>query len=492
MLTVNDLSGKYLAFIIISFLISAAIIPFILKICLHLKLYDRIDERKIHNGNISRLGGVAIFCGFLIPYFFLKDQMNVGFDVNIYICACILAFLTGFVDDIKHIPARYKLFFQVITGILVVFSGLTFSGLSFMINQNEITVFQNVMTVLWVILFMNAINLLDGMDGLASGIVLIANAFIFIMSVSNGNIPVAVLTSLMAGAIFGFFIFNYPPARIFMGDGGAYFLGFMYATITLMGLKKTSVATLFLVPLILLLVPLGDIAQVIFKRIRMGYNIFIADKNHIHHRMMAIGLSTKRIIIVLYIITTILGLSSLIMLKIKNEFSYVLFGVIFLMMFLLMYILNSAEIIVKKNKNIKTQTIENRRKFVRLNKNNFIRIRKINSDHLFCEGCTFNFTPMGLLFFTKQTFRENDIIEIEFYIINSKNILLSSEKPVKLVAKISWTAPFADNWGHLYGCQITLTGNYQDRFLFTDYYFNEINDLTKNSAEKKEKSIKPA
>ena len=132
-----------------------------------------------------------------------------------------------------------------------------------------------------------------------------------------------------------------------MGDGGAYFLGFMYATIPLMGLKKASVATLFLIPLILLLVPMLDIIQVIFKRFKLGYNIFIADKNHLHHRLLNIGLSIRGILFVLYVYTIILGLTSILMLYIKPEFSLVLFFIVFLLMLISFYLLNSAEKIIE-------------------------------------------------------------------------------------------------------------------------------------------------
>jgi len=213
---------------LVSFAVSVVTIPFVLFISKKFNFYDRIDERKIHNGNISRLGGAAIFLGFVIPFWFIAYPIR----------------------------ARYKLLSQIAIGVLVALSGLTVDSFDFFgLFKYEFGVLSGFLTVIWVILFMNAINLLDGMDGLASGIVFIANIFVFFIALLLGKDLVMSLTLMMAGAILGFYLFNFPPAKIFMGDGGAYFLGFMYATLPLMGIKKTSVATLFLFPLILLLLP---------------------------------------------------------------------------------------------------------------------------------------------------------------------------------------------------------------------------------------------
>lgn len=330
---------------LVSFAVSVVTIPFVLFISKKFNFYDRIDERKIHNGNISRLGGAAIFLGFVIPFWFIAyPRHNFDFNVAIYFIALCFAFLIGFADDFVNIRARYKLLSQIAIGVLVALSGLTVDSFDFFgLFKYEFGVLSGFLTVIWVILFMNAINLLDGMDGLASGIVFIANIFVFFIALLLGKDLVMSLTLMMAGAILGFYLFNFPPAKIFMGDGGAYFLGFMYATLPLMGIKKTSVATLFLFPLILLLLPIVDILLVMTKRIKLGYNIFIADKNHIHHRLMLLGLSVKGILVILYTFSVILGLFSILILKIEPKYSLLLFLLVFLVMFLFMYLLNVAE-----------------------------------------------------------------------------------------------------------------------------------------------------
>lgn len=348
--------------LIFSFLVSVLTIPVVLYVSKRFNLYDRIDERKIHKGNISRLGGIAMFLGFVVPFWiFVYPKFEFSFNVYIYFVALVFAFGVGFIDDFVNVRARYKLLVQILVGVLVAFSGLKISDFSFFgIIQIDFGLFSNFLTVIWVVLFMNAINLLDGMDGLASGIVFIANGFVFVIAMLMGNEPVMILTLLMAGAIFGFYVFNFPPAKIFMGDGGAYFLGFMYATLPLMGLKKSAVATLFLFPIILLLLPITDIIQVVIKRMKLGYNIFIADKNHIHHRLMSLGISIKGILFLMYTYSVILGLISILILKIQPEYSLVLFVLIFIIMLLSMYMLNLAEKIIEKKE--RDNNIENSNK----------------------------------------------------------------------------------------------------------------------------------
>jgi len=344
---------QFVAYFFLSLIVSMVFIPLLIFLSKKYHIYDQINDRKIHEGQISRLGGFAIYAGFLVSYILLSlFELHLKFNFPLYTIALSLAFFTGFSDDLFTYRARYKLIVQIICGILVVSSGLTITEVRiFDIVNFNFGPFSYIITVLWIVTLMNAVNLLDGMDGLASGIVLIANVFVFIIALSCGNITIASLTMVLAGAILGFYFFNFPPAKIFMGDGGAYFLGFMYATLPLMGIKTTSVATLFIFPLILILVPIADILNVVIKRIKLGYNIFIADKNHIHHRLMNLGFSIRKILLILYAYTVILGLLSLLILNAKPGVSLIFFFLIFVIMFLSFYLLNSAEKIIEKREN---------------------------------------------------------------------------------------------------------------------------------------------
>jgi UDP-GlcNAc:undecaprenyl-phosphate/decaprenyl-phosphate GlcNAc-1-phosphate transferase len=360
-------SFYHLVLFSVAFIGSLSIIPLIIRVSRKHQIYDNVDERKIHTGNISRLGGVAIFIAFFILMVYVLNGSKVHFDKKLYIAGVALAFFTGFVDDLVRIRARYKFIMQAGAALLAVMSGLSFKAIKvFSYTEINFGSFAVVITVIWIIAFMNAVNLIDGMDGLSTGIVLISNVFIYIISILTGSPVVAALSAVLGGAILGFYIFNFPPARIFLGDGGAYFIGFVYATLPLMGIKKSAVLILFLVPMVLLLVPITDVIQVMVSRYKRGYNLFFPDKSHLHHRLMSVGLSTKGILFVMYTYTVVLGLSSIIMINVPPHLSLLLFGIILLLMVLSFYLLNSAERVIElyeqKSDNKKADIKQNKAK----------------------------------------------------------------------------------------------------------------------------------
>jgi UDP-GlcNAc:undecaprenyl-phosphate/decaprenyl-phosphate GlcNAc-1-phosphate transferase len=347
----------------LAFIVSAILIPLIIRLSRKHNIYDSTGGRKIHSGKISRLGGLGIFVSFFfISVYQLYSVRWLSFSRELYLTALVLAFLTGFADDLFHIRARYKLFMHIIVSMIAVSSGLVFTTVRiYNFTRIDFGHFSYIITIIWIIAFMNAINLIDGMDGLSTGIVLIANVFVFIIAIQSGNTLVASLSAVLGGAVLGFYIFNYPPARIFLGDGGAYFIGFVYATLPLMGIKKSAVLILFLVPMVLMLVPIADVIQVMLHRFKRGRNIFFPDRNHLHHRLMRIGFSTRGILLVMYTYTLILGLSAVLMLNIHPELSLILFGIIVLLLMLSFYLLSSAERVIEimeeksDNKGKKTQ-----------------------------------------------------------------------------------------------------------------------------------------
>ncbi|MGL4370076.1 MAG: MraY family glycosyltransferase [Spirochaetota bacterium] len=344
--------AMYAVFFFSTLAVSAAVIPVIIRISGRHKLYDSVGGRKIHTGNISRLGGAAVFAAF-IPFFayFVFSRSSVPYNRYLFLAALLIAFFTGFADDLRRIPARYKLLLQIVSAVLVVASGLTINTLKlFPYIDIQFGFFPSaVITVIWIVAFMNAVNLIDGMDGLSAGLVLISNIFIFIISLQTGNILVASISAMLAGSVLGFFLFNFPPAKIFLGDGGAYFIGFIYAAMPLMGIKKAAALTVFLIPMILMLVPISDVVQVMFNRYRSGKNIFYPDRSHLHHRLMNLGFSTKGILFVMYIYTLVLGLSSILMVNVPPEHSLILFSIILLLLVVSFFILNTAENVIEQN-----------------------------------------------------------------------------------------------------------------------------------------------
>lgn len=345
---------------ILAFIISAITVPCVIWVSNIFKKYDQIDGRKSHITNISRLGGIGIFISFFCVFCFLVSAEKVlPFNKMIYIGAMLVAFLTGLVDDIWHLRARYKLALQCIAGALVAFSGLRIQD-SILYNWLPLDpVFLSwFFTIIWVVAFMNAINLIDGLDGLAAGIVIIASIFLYILAASFHSNLVMQLCVILCGSTLGFYIYNFPSAKIFMGDSGAYLLGFIYSTLPLMGVSKSSAATILIIPIVLLLFPLWDIGKVIYTRIKMGKHIFTPDRNHIHHRLLKIGFSKKRIVFVIYLYTIILGLCSVLLLHIDAPYSFLLFATVFLLVALSFFVIDTVESILETQKN-KAEVLDN-------------------------------------------------------------------------------------------------------------------------------------
>lgn len=335
----------YIYIFVFPFIISTVLIPVIIQFSHKNGLYDKVDARKVHKGKISRLGGLAIFAGFVSGFIcLLIYDFQVQFNIVVFIIALLLAFFTGFIDDVITIRARYKLLLQLVCGLLVALSGLKITKVTLFAGFDvQFGILSYLFTMVWVAGFMNAINMLDGMDGLASGIVLVASMFLGIMGWLQGVPVVTYLCIVLIGAILGFLLYNYPPAKIFMGDGGAYFLGFIYAVLPLIGIKKASTITIFSIPIILLLIPLIDVINVMRKRINAGYHIFIADRNHIHHRLLKIGFSNEGILWVMYSYTVILGGFAVLMLYLLPLHALVLTVFIFMLTILAFYIISVAE-----------------------------------------------------------------------------------------------------------------------------------------------------
>lgn len=280
--------------------------------------YGRVDlpsERKVHQRPMVRLGGVSICAGTLLSLVLVWSLG--GFSVlpspvALKIFWLILGgfgfFLIGLVDDLVSLSALSRLLMQVAIASLVWMAGVQIEfvtlpgfglvhlgGLSWPI------------TVLWLTGVVNAINWMDGLDGLASGVSGIAAMIIFFVCLSMGQPGAALIALTLAGSLLGFLYYNFNPATIFMGDGGSYFIGFIIAGTSIIGLVKGAVATAVLLPLLILAVPLLDMSAVILARLWNRKSPFAADKRHLHHRLLRIGLSHRFTVYMIYVLTFWVG-----------------------------------------------------------------------------------------------------------------------------------------------------------------------------------------
>ena len=276
------------------------------------------DGRRMHDHPIPRMGGLAIFFGFLtamllfVPLDGEKRGMLLG---------AVVIVVLGIFDDIYALPAKPKFLVQIGAALIAVLSGNKIEVLS---NPNifspdpfwELGVLSVPFTVIWIVAITNAVNLIDGLDGLACGVSTISAATMLVIALlvsEQSERDVAVMMAALAGACIGFLPYNFNPAKIFMGDTGATFLGFIMATVSVEGMFKQYTIISFVVPFLMLGLPIFDVCFAVVRRLSHGQNPMAPDRGHVHHRLIDMGFSQKQAVGVLYVISAILGLSAVVL-----------------------------------------------------------------------------------------------------------------------------------------------------------------------------------
>ncbi len=269
------------------------------------------DARRMHTKPMPRFGGLAIFIGAMaaIMIFMGNDPRVTGILIG-GVCIYVL----GVVDDLRGMPAKVKLFGQIGCAAIAFSFGTRIQfitnpfgdGHSYLVG---ITGF--IITIIWIVGITNTVNLIDGLDGLAAGVAFIASLSICYTAYIHGMYAVALAMLAIAGGALGFLPFNFHPAKIFMGDGGSLFLGFMLAAFSIMGPVKGATIFATLVPVLVLGIPIFDTAFAILRRLINKRPIMEADKGHLHHRMMAVGLGQKRTVLMIYGISAVMGIAAI-------------------------------------------------------------------------------------------------------------------------------------------------------------------------------------
>ncbi|MEQ8198934.1 MAG: MraY family glycosyltransferase [Clostridiaceae bacterium] len=309
--------SSYLLFGGLTFVLAVLFVYLVLLISRKKALYDHIDERKIHTGQIPRLGGVGFITAYVGMVLFLTLlgvwNQYTGLSFILLLIAMVLILVFGIWDDLKPLRARYKFGIQVLAAILVSVAGYRFTRITFGTNEFSLVLgwFSWPLTILWIVGIINAINLIDGVDGLSGGISIIILLSYSLVYSYYGNIHAAALSLLLVAAILGFLVFNFPApqAKIFMGDTGSQFLGFFIALIPLMetpSLGYSRVALPYAAGLTL--IPIFDTFAAIWRRTRDSKKIYEPDREHTHHKLLALGLSSLQIDLVLYSVQLISGI----------------------------------------------------------------------------------------------------------------------------------------------------------------------------------------
>ena len=275
----------------VAFLVSLISMPLIIKFSTKFNIFDYQDARKIHSGNISRLGGVGIAISFFVctAVYFLITDASLFIEYLPIISAGLIIFVFGFIDDIVTLRAIVKLLIQIVATCLVIFSGNRFTQ----IGPWQIpSVLSYIFTFCWIIGVVNAFNLIDGLDGLCGSLAFTTTLTLGIIYTLSGN-NISVICFILAASILGFLCFNWPPAKLFMGDCGSQFLGFMLATLPLIPADSVIEFNKFLIIASVAAFPIFDTIAAIWRRIRDKRPIMSPDKSHLHHKLLNMGYTKK-------------------------------------------------------------------------------------------------------------------------------------------------------------------------------------------------------
>ena len=306
--------------------VSYVLTPYIKKLAFKIGAVDRPDNRKVHKKIMPRLGGLAIYIAFMIG---CVASMEITWDIFGILLGGTLIVALGVADDVYQLPAKLKLLGQIAAACVLVIFDIRIEWVNnplggyFYLDMLSIP-----FTIFWVISFTNVVNLIDGLDGLAAGVSAIASLTVILVSVQMGYFHVAILTAALAGAIIGFIRYNFNPATIFMGDTGSMFIGYMLAAISVYGAVKTAATIALIVPAIALGLPILDTAFAIMRRYVNGRPIFQPDKGHLHHRLLATGMSHKETVLFMYGITAVLCIGAVLWAEMDGFYAALIIAVI--------------------------------------------------------------------------------------------------------------------------------------------------------------------
>ena len=342
---------KIISFII-AFLISCLVTPAVKMLAIKVGAIDiPKDERRVHKKPIPRLGGLAIILGtsltilinMILPRY-VKWDFSFSDNISGVILGCFIIVCVGILDDIKPQKAKVKLLFQILAAMcVVIISDIRVQAISNPFSATGILklnyFFSCLVTVCWLIGITNAINLIDGLDGLAAGISALSYMAMFCVSLILKDFDTQMITIILAGAVIGFLPYNFNPAKIFMGDTGSTFLGFTLGVISVSGTLKAYTAISIVIPLLILGVPLFDTTFAILRRLCSGKSIMEADRGHIHHKLMDMGFSQRQVVLLMYLASAILGVSAVWITKIGQ------LSILMTVIFILVVLLVAAKII---------------------------------------------------------------------------------------------------------------------------------------------------
>jgi len=325
----------YLLVFLVSLATTLLLTPAVRIFALKKGILDKPNDRKVHSKPIPILGGVAIYFGFFIAVIsglliakIFGVMINLVPIIGILGCSTLMV-LVGVLDDVRGISAFTKFVFQLLIAGVAVYFGIQIEFVSNPFNGVFALGFLSIpLTLFWIVGITNAINLIDGLDGLATGVTFIAGVTLFVVALLLNMKGAALILAALGGGALGFLRYNFNPAKIFLGDSGSLFLGFVLAATSIMGVLKSTLVIAFIIPVLILGVPIFDTASAIVRRVHLKRHIFHADKEHLHHSLLKAGLSQREVVLAIYLICIVLSAGSLVIASINSAESLIILGFI--------------------------------------------------------------------------------------------------------------------------------------------------------------------
>lgn len=289
------------------------------------------DNRRMHKVPIPRLGGLAIATSFILCVLIFAEA---DYQIQGILLGAVMIVVIGVMDDIMTLKAIPKFVVQILAACVVVYHGCRIQYLSNPIITStqrylDLGAWSGPVTVIWIVAITNAVNFIDGLDGLAVGVSAISSATLLVIALLVAENNIALIMMILLGACLGFIPYNFNPAKIFMGDTGSAFLGFILATMSIQGMFKLYAIISFAVPFLILGIPIFDICFAVIRRLAKGQNPMKADRGHIHHRLIDMGFSQKQAVAITYFLTAILGLAAVVLTSSGEVRALILIGAVF-------------------------------------------------------------------------------------------------------------------------------------------------------------------
>lgn len=341
----KDIVLQLLLMIVIPFTFVALIIPFIKKIAIEVGAIDVPRGRHKHDKPTPKMGGLAIFLGFLFGYMLFGTHSS---QMNSILIGSFIIVITGIIDDIVELKPSVKFSGQLVAALTIaIYGGILLKDVSAFGIYLDFGIFSYPLTIFFILGCINCMNLIDGLDGLSGGISSIYFLTIGIIATIQGKHGLDfVLTFVMLGSTLGFLVYNFHPAKIFAGDSGSMFMGFIIAVVALLGFKNVTMTSL-IVPLLVLAIPILDTLFAIIRRTIKGEPISNGDEFHIHHQLLHRNLSVKQTVLIIYFVDALFAIASIVYVLKDRYLGYIIYGV--LLALVIVFVINTNVIYDKKN-----------------------------------------------------------------------------------------------------------------------------------------------